>query len=559
VDAAVPTKSGRIDLLALSESGQPVRLENKGTKDYRWLLIRPRAIPRAQVEDRDRVSAFGLGGEIEARSGVIVQKQIIDAPVVHFGLGDHKTAGVLRFVWPHGAVQYEFDKHGDEIIVVLQRLKTSCPFLFTDDGHGMQFVTDFMWSTPLGMYINGQAKGSFTQTKEWVKIRGDQLVPRDGFYDVRITANLWEAHYYDYMTLMVVDHPADTEILADERFFLAPTEPRIYVTGPSQPVAHAWDEKGRDVTDLVRAIDGKYLDTFERGRYQGIARDHYVEVDLGEDAPTDGPLYLIANGWLHPTNSSINAAIEQGTHEKPFPLVLEIPDGTGGWKVGRDDLGFLAGKNKTMVLRLDGIDGKGVARRFRLRTNMEIFWDALRYARGLDDSLARMKKLQPDEADLRYRGILEITQANASSPEIPHYDRVIHRGQYWRDQIGYYTRFGDVRELLAVTDDRYVIMNAGDEIAMKFRAPDDPPPGWKRDFIWISDGWTKDGDFNTRFSKTVLPLPYHDMTSYDQPPGRLQDDPVYKRFPEDWKNYHTRYVTPDVFEMGLRSFRRPRP
>jgi hypothetical protein len=128
--------------------------------------------------------------------------------------------------------------------------------------------------------------------------------------------------------------------------------------------------------------------------------------------------------------------------------------------------------------------------------------------------------------------------------------------QRWRDLIGYHTRFGDVRELLAGVDDRYVIMNAGDEIALKFKAPPGPPAGWKRDFVWVSDGWVKDGNLNTAFSKTVLPLPAHDQTRYDRPPGALEDDPVYRRFPDDWRKYHTRYVTPYQFERGLRSFRR---
>ena len=45
----------------------------------------------------------------------------------------------------------------------------------------------------------------------------------------------------------------------------------------------------------------------------------------------------------------------------------------------------------------------------------------------------------------------------------------------WRDLEGYHTRFGDVRELLAGVDDRYVIMNAGDEIALRFAEA--PPAG----------------------------------------------------------------------------------
>ncbi len=44
---------------------------------------------------------------------------------------------------------------------------------------------------------------------------------------------------------------------------------------------------------------------------------------------------------------------------------------------------------------------------------------------------------------------------------------------------------------------------AGDEIAFRFRAPVDLPSGWKHDFVWAGDGWAKDGDLNTRFSKAL--------------------------------------------------------
>jgi hypothetical protein len=557
------TQPGRLDLLAVSGAGQPVKRSNRGKKDYHWQDIRPSARNRREedVPVSGRVNSFGIGSEVEVRSGLVVQKQLVGAPVVHFGLGEQPRVAVARFLWTNGGAQAEFeDKVGkpDQSVSVLQRLYGSCPFLFTDDGRGMQFVTDFMWSTPLGMYVNGHAGAGFAQTEEWVKIRGDQLVPRDGRYHVRATADLWETHFFDHLSLIVVDHPADTDIWADERFALAPTAPSLHVTAPPRPVARAWDDQGRDVTEVVRAVDGKYLDSFGRGRFQGVTRDHWVEVDLGDDAPAEGPVWLLASGWIRPTDSSLNVAIEQGAHDRPRPLVLEVPDGHEGWKVARDDIGFPAGKNKTILIRLDGLGGNpGVARRFRLRTNMEIYWDALRYAKGLGASAARQQRLAPEVAELRYRGISLMTQADDSSPELPQYERV-SKSQCWRDLIGYYTRYGDVRELLAKADDRYVIMNAGDEIALTFRAPDGPPPGWRRDFIWVSDGWTKDGNLNTRFSKSVLPLPYHAQEDYDKPPGRLEDDPVYQRFPDDWKKYHTRYVTPAAFEQGLRNFRRPR-
>ena len=44
-----------------------------------------------------------------------------------------------------------------------------------------------------------------------------------------------------------------------------------------------------------------------------------------------------------------------------------------------------------------------------------------------------------------------------------------------------------------------------------------------RDYVIVGDGWIKDGDYNSTFSKTVLPLPYHAKNLYDTPPGRLED------------------------------------
>ena len=91
-----------------------------------------------------------------------------------------------------------------------------------------------------------------------------------------------------------------------------------------------------------------------------------------------------------------------------------------------------------------------------------------------------------------------------------------------------------------------MIMNAGDELVLRFVAPEPPPAGWQRDFVLIGDGWVKDGDYHTTFSKTVLPLPAHDQPDYT-PPGDLEDDPVYRRHAPDWQRYHTRYITPQRF------------
>ncbi|HVF22214.1 MAG TPA: CRTAC1 family protein, partial [Pyrinomonadaceae bacterium] len=542
---------GRLDLLAVSTDGKPVRAINTGSKNYHWQVVRPRAV---QATGDQRINSFGIGGEMEIRAGLLVQKQPITAPVVHFGLGDQTAADVIRVTWPNGSVRADFEIKADQTVVTEQRLKGSCPFLFAWNGSHVEFVKDTVpWGSAIGLRINTLGTARVEATEEWYKISRDQLVPRDGYYDLRITAELWETYYYDQLSLMVVDHPADTEIFVDERFVIPAAKLAVTTVSTPRPVASAIDDNGQDVTSAVKSLDGKYLDTFGRGKYQGVTRDHYVEVDLGNDAPTGGPLWLIAHGWMHPTDSSINVAISQGQQQQAKALSLEVPDGRGGWEVANPNVGFPAGRKKICLFDLANVFKPGTPRKVRLRTNLEIYWDLLEWATTAPSAAPKISHLNPQLADLHYRGYSVINQANASSPEIPDYNRLSGSKQIWRDLIGYYTRFGDVRELLLRADDRYVIMNAGDEMSFRFAAPAPPPVGWVRDYVIVGDGWIKDGDYNSTYSKTVLPLPYHAKNLYDTPAGRLEDEWVYRRFPDDWQKYHTRYVTADSFQNAMRS------
>ena len=93
------------------------------------------------------------------------------------------------------------------------------------------------------------------------------------------------------------DHPAETEMLVDERFFMEPTEPAFHLTEPPRTVAAARDHLGQDAWQEISTVDGVYLDRCGRGVYQGLTQDHWVEVDLGPNAPDAGPLWLVARGW----------------------------------------------------------------------------------------------------------------------------------------------------------------------------------------------------------------------------------------------------------------------
>jgi hypothetical protein len=546
--AADLNADGRLDLVGGTAEGARIA-RSQGQRQYRWQAIRPRA---ATATGDQRVNSFGIGGEVEVRTGLHAQKRAIEAPVVHFGLGDASRAEVVRIVWPNGVLQSEFDLAANAVVPASQRLKGSCPWLFAWNGREMSFVTDFIWRSPLGLAINSQSAADVLMTEDWVKVRGDQLVGRDGAYDLRITAELWETHFFDLVSLLVVDHPEGTEMFVDERFAVPPPRFVPVFTSPVQPFAAVRDDRGRDVSDIARARDDRHLDFAGRGAYQGVTRTHFVEVELPATAPRTGPLLLVGQGWVHPTDSSVNVALSQGNHERPAGLSLHVADARGRFNEVRTGLGFPSGKDKTVLLDLEGLFPATGPRRLRLQTNLEIFWDRLGWAVGRPDQRVEPRRIEMTSADLRYRGYSEVEQNDPSTPERPRYV-LAGVAPRWRDLEGFHTRFGDVRELLAKVDDRYVIMNAGDEIRLTF--PEAPPPakGMVRDFILVGDGWVKDGDFNTVASRTVLPLPSHDAAQYDTRPGRLEDDPVYRRYPQDFERYHTRYVSPDGLRDALRS------
>ncbi len=539
---------GRLEMVGLAPDGQPARATGRSTKTYRSQTFRLRA---ATATGDQRINSFGIGGEIEVRSGLHVQKQLITSPVVHVGLGEAAGAEVVRITWPNGVLQAEFDTKANQTVKASQRLKGSCPWLFAWNGREMSFVTDLIWRSPLGLRINAQATADILMTEDWIKLGGDQLAPRDGAYDLRITAELWETHFFDLASLLAVDHPAGTEVFVDERFAVPAPKLQVVPTGPVQPFTSVRDDAGRDVSPLAVSTDSRFIDFAGRGAYQGITRAHFVEMELPDAAPRTGPLWLVARGWIHPTDSSVNVAIAQGAHAAPEGLSLEVADGAGRFRPVRKGLGFPAGKDKTILIDLAGVFPRTGPRRLRLATNLEIFWDRLGWAIGRPDVVLQPRRLDLLTADLADRGYSPIDQPSPSVPERPRY-AIEGTGQRWRDLEGYYTRFGDVRDLLRNIDDRYVIMNAGDELRLRFREVPPPAAGFVRDFVVIGDGWVKDGDYNTGFSRTVLPLPTHRTGRYDRAPRQLEDDPVYREHPEDFAEYHTRYVTTDGAREALR-------
>jgi hypothetical protein len=107
---------------------------------------------------------------------------------------------------------------------------------------------------------------------------------------------------------------------------------------------------------------------------------------------------------------------------------------------------------------------------------------------------------------------------------------------------GRYTREGDVRELLARSDDMFVISKPGDEMSLSFDATKPRPlsTGWKRTFLLYADGFSKEMDINSASPDQVAPLPFHAMKSY--PSTFRAAYPMTRARREYIERYNTRIV-----------------
>ena len=303
--------------------------------------------------------------------------------------------------------------------------------------------------------------------------------------------------------------------------------------------------------EAILAKDKTYTKHLTAGAFQGITELHDLILDFGNLTNSDS-IFLFLQGWLFPTDASINVNISQSnTTNLIFPKLQVIND-AGIWETVIDNLGFPKGKNKTMIVDLTD---KFIVSdyRVRIRTNMQIFWDHIFIATDVTNKDLGMISLQPVLADLHYRGFSALSRKDFSSPHLPDYYDVT-TGQKWRDLTGVYTRYGDVLPLLLESDNKYVIMNAGDEISLEFTATELPelPNNWTRNFLFYNDGWLKDGDLNTAHGQTTKPLPFHGMSSY--PYGPSDSYPNDQESIDYLEFYNTRTVTTKSFKNAIRDY-----
>ncbi len=544
---------GDLDIFTADVDGGVRLLRNDGGNVNRHLKIQLVGLRKGSGKNNH----FGVGAKVEIRAQELYQSRTVTDDVTHFGLGQHNRAEVVRILWSNGVPQNVFFPESNQSLVEEQILKGSCAFLYTWDGSEFTFVKDLMWRSALGMPLGimaGATAYAFPDaSREWLKIPGEMMQPKGGSYLMQITEELWETAYFDELKLVAVDHPDSIEMFVDEKFVPPPFPGlELFAVRAIKSPDSARDEHGTDLRPFILKKDYLYASNLLAGAYQGLTRMHDLILDPGLTTPPDS-LLLFLNGWLFPTDASINVALAQSGQEGAVAPYLQVLNGDGKWQTVISSLGFPMGKDKTVIVDLSG---KFLSDdlRVRVRTNMEVYWDHIFFATKVGASARRLTPLTASSADLHHRGFSRSFRKGGRYG--PHwFDYVeVSTEPKWRDLIGNYTRYGDVLPLLAAADDQYVIINSGDEMTIEFQAQHLPPlaPGWSRDFMIYTVGWIKDGDLNTAYGKSVKPLPFHGMSAYPYGPQESYPrDTVHQAYQD---KYNTRKVTAE----GLRRLVRDR-
>ncbi len=523
-----------LDLLVGGPEGL-TRLENRGGSDNKCMMVRLRGLDKGNSKN----NIFGFGASLEVIHGRAYQYQEVGSDVTHFGLGQQPSVEILRAVWTNGVPQNRLQPPTNQWIVEEQLLKGSCPFLYAWDGESVRFVTDLLWGAPAGLPVAPGVWAS-SDPQELVRVDGAEAV--DGAYRLLITEELWEAAFFDFVSVWVVDHPDDLEVASNLRIVPGRELPHVVLaTRDLRQVAQAWDASGSDVTARVATRDAVFADGWVRSAYQGVAAEPWqFTFDLGDSPSSSIRLHL--DGWIFPSDASLNLAVAQRPDLATWPPRLEV-ETAGGWQVLMPSMGYPAGKSKTMVIDTPPLP-EG-ATRLRIVGTQWLSWDRIAWSTATaDDEPVVQAQLAPTTADLHYRGFSEMVREAPNGPHLFDYEQVSTESP-WLAFPGNYTRYGDVRELLQDPDDRSVIMGPGDEMTLVFDASGLPSvqPGWRRTLVLESHGWDKDADRNTGAGEQVEPLPFRAMSTY--PYGAEEtfpDTPLHREYLDSWL---TRIVSPD--------------
>lgn len=395
----------------------------------------------------------------------------------------------------------------------------SCPSLYIWNGTGYSYVTDVSNPGWLGYISHISPNGTIVfgggNPYDYVKLDNSILKANNGYFDMTLAQQWDELFYLDSAQLLIVDHPVGTDVYTSMTNYINKgSTGQIYtVTNNTllSPIS-AVNEKGQSILAQILAKDGVFspgINGIESTAWDNITSNQ-LTLDLG-DLSNAKNVKLILTGmvdWgsadtyyeyleLFKTAAALGLIPANGAEIMPAPY-MEVLAANGTWIRAPQDRQIPLPSDynaRTFTVDLTGIFPADVTE-YKVRfTN---FWNVTYDYIGIDTTA------QQD---------ITITTLNPSSALL---------SQWW-DEIysnstGAFTRYGDVTELIQVTDDMFIVGRQGDQVNLRFSTANltDPADGMVRDYFFVVACWFKDppGAWGYGFDYTVNPMPYLAMSGY---------------------------------------------
>jgi len=470
--------------------------------------------------------------------------------------------GVLAFAsWSNGETSpvVTFTLNTEVVLVATYNLVSgyaSCPSLFTWNGTGYSYVTDVSNAGWLGYTGYMTTSGTIVNIggNPWdnVKLNPDLMATKniDGtnYYDMTLFQQADELFYLDAAYLLVVDHPAGTQVYSSVTNYLNPgMNDQIYTvnqTSTTSPVSatYVWGPSGttaksENVLPQISKLDGVFTPG-NGGLLSPSWNNKYynqLTVDLG-DLSNANQIKLVVNGivdWGTPQQydnwiGQFNAAaakglVPNGTQITP-PSYMEVKYPNGTWVPVPQDkqIPIPSDSNpRTFVVDLTGLFPAGLS---DYQIKLVNFWNVTYDYIGVDTTTQHtltVQKISPIAT------LSQVWATNSSSS-------------------GNFTKYGDVTALVQSADNQFVIGRQGDEVTLDFPISNltAPAKGMVRDYFFFVACWFKDppGGWGYGFTFTVDPLPFMGMSGFPYPTA--ESYPYTAANLTYLKEYNTRVIPP---------------
>lgn len=356
-------------------------------------------------------------------------------------------------------------------------LNNSSPLVYTWDGDSYEYVAD------VGEMI---ARG--TDGEDYAVIDEDKIAPKDDVYSIKISQEYNEIVYYDKLSLMEFEHePGYTVVEPMLRSAGRDTLTTVSDT-PTHPLLSCVDMYGNNCLDDLKAYDDKWS-------YRDDSEVNEWILDFG-DLSNAERIQLVVRA----------ARNYEATPDYDHRTISVMgPDGEWVQIYGRKELG----SDGTPRLRTIDLTGKFLTDDYRIKFGFDRLRANMFAVDTTPEQSFTAREIQPSKAELSFRGYTTIDSTYFNDHKYDEYSAV--PPVQFANQIGNFTKYGDVLPLLLNAEDHMVIMRHGDHMDLEFPYTD-PTPGKEVSYILFNDVVYKHA--SEKMGYTVNPLPYQGMKSY---------------------------------------------